>query len=72
MEGGEAEEDEEDQTPSGLNMMEADAEFAIAQAKKMAEQRAILDSIHDETEVSANRKLIGQRPTPSSTSSTRR
>ncbi|KAE8805134.1 hypothetical protein D1007_18877 [Hordeum vulgare] len=43
------------------SMAEAEAEFDVAQSMEMAEQQAILDSIRDETEVEANRRLIRQR-----------
>ncbi|KAE8770820.1 Cysteinyl-tRNA synthetase [Hordeum vulgare] len=55
------EEDEAKQPASGFNMAEMEAEFAIAQAKEMAEQQAILKSIRDEIEVEANRELLRQK-----------
>ncbi|KAI5021567.1 hypothetical protein ZWY2020_058297 [Hordeum vulgare] len=61
MEEDEAEEDEEDQPAPGLTMVEAHAEFAIAQAEEMLEQDAILDSIQDEAKVLANHMLIPHR-----------
>ncbi|KAE8795090.1 hypothetical protein D1007_30030 [Hordeum vulgare] len=64
-------EQEEEPKAAGLSMAEAEAEFAVAQSKEMTEQQAILDSIRDEAEVEANRRLIRQRqarPTPSSMS----
>ncbi|KAE8774314.1 hypothetical protein D1007_53340 [Hordeum vulgare] len=42
-------------------MAEVEAEFAVSQSEKMAEQQAILDSIQDEAAVEANRRLIRQR-----------
>ncbi|KAE8820360.1 Cysteinyl-tRNA synthetase [Hordeum vulgare] len=45
----------------GLNMPETEVDFAVAQAKEMTEQEAILNSIRDEAEVKANRRLIRQR-----------
>ncbi|KAE8785097.1 hypothetical protein D1007_41259 [Hordeum vulgare] len=44
-----------------LNMAEAKAKFAIAQAEQITEQQVILDSIRDETEVKANHRIIWQR-----------
>ncbi|KAE8790175.1 hypothetical protein D1007_35504 [Hordeum vulgare] len=46
-----------------LSMAEAEAKFPVTQSKEMTEQRAILDSIRDEAEVEANRRLIQQSPT---------
>ncbi|KAE8769914.1 putative laccase-11 [Hordeum vulgare] len=64
----EEEEDEQQEQPEameeeapGLSMAKAEAEFAVAQPKEMTEQQAILDSIRDEAEVEANRRLIPQR-----------
>ncbi|KAE8796648.1 hypothetical protein D1007_28267 [Hordeum vulgare] len=42
-------------------MMEAEAEFAIAQSEKMAKQQTSLNSIRDEAEVETNRRPIRQR-----------
>ncbi|KAE8790119.1 Cysteinyl-tRNA synthetase [Hordeum vulgare] len=47
--------------PPGLNMTEADAEFAVAQDVEMGEQQAIVESIQDEAEVEANQELIRQK-----------
>ncbi|KAE8775920.1 hypothetical protein D1007_51531 [Hordeum vulgare] len=55
------EEDDPEEKAPDLSMMEAEAEFVITQSKKMAEQQGILDSIRDEAEVEANRRLIRQR-----------
>ncbi|KAE8789099.1 hypothetical protein D1007_36788 [Hordeum vulgare] len=44
-------------------MAEAEAVFVVAQSEEMAEQQDILDSIRDEDEVEANRRLIRQRQT---------
>ncbi|KAE8796829.1 hypothetical protein D1007_28128 [Hordeum vulgare] len=49
--------EEENDTP-GFNMTDAGEEFVVAQADKILEQRAILDSIRDDDEVEANRRLI--------------
>ncbi|KAE8786008.1 hypothetical protein D1007_40190 [Hordeum vulgare] len=38
-------------------MAETEAEFVVAQSKEMTEQQTILDSIQDEAEVEANRRL---------------
>ncbi|KAE8788086.1 Cysteinyl-tRNA synthetase [Hordeum vulgare] len=51
----------EDETASGFNIAEANAEFAAAQVEEMAEQHDILESIQNEVEVEANRKLIRQK-----------
>ncbi|KAE8805499.1 hypothetical protein D1007_18423 [Hordeum vulgare] len=45
----------------GLSMAEVEAKFAVTQSEKMAEQQVILDSIREEAEVEANRRLIRQR-----------
>ncbi|KAE8787112.1 hypothetical protein D1007_38989 [Hordeum vulgare] len=42
-------------------MVKAEAEFAVAQSEEIEEHHAILDSIRDEAEVKANRRLIRQR-----------
>ncbi|KAE8807147.1 Auxin response factor 4 [Hordeum vulgare] len=55
------EEEDPEEEASGLSMTKAEAEFAVAQSKKMTEQQAILDSIRDEAEMEANRRLIWQR-----------
>ncbi|KAE8786014.1 hypothetical protein D1007_40196 [Hordeum vulgare] len=55
------EEPKDDDDPPSFNMAEAEEEFAVAQADEMAEHQAILDSIRDDTEVEANRRLIRQR-----------
>lgn len=54
-------EDETEIHAPGLNMAEADADFVVAQAEEMVEQQVILDSIRDEAELEANRRLIRQR-----------
>ncbi|KAE8808115.1 Cysteinyl-tRNA synthetase [Hordeum vulgare] len=43
---------------SGFNMEQAKAEFIVSQAEEMAEQHAILESIHDEAYVEAKRSFI--------------
>ncbi|KAE8772714.1 Cysteinyl-tRNA synthetase [Hordeum vulgare] len=53
-----AQEDEVDQPSTGFNLAEADAEVTVAQAEEMAEQHAILESIQDELEVSANHDAL--------------
>ena len=45
---------------SGFNMVQAEAEFAVAQYNEMAEQQAILESIQDEGYVKANQVFLRQ------------
>ncbi|KAE8790762.1 hypothetical protein D1007_34971 [Hordeum vulgare] len=51
---------EMEELASGFNMTDADVEFAVAQAKEMTEQHAILESIQDEAEAMVNREVIRQ------------
>ena len=48
---------------SPFNMEQAEAEFAVAQSDEMAEQQAILESIHDEAYVEANRTFLRRQLT---------
>ncbi|KAE8775548.1 Cysteinyl-tRNA synthetase [Hordeum vulgare] len=43
-----------------FNMVDVEAEFAVAQADEMAEQQAILESIQNEDYVEATRRFIQQ------------
>lgn len=58
----EPEKEEEDPAPpaAGFGMPEALAELEVAQAAEAAEQQAILDSLHSEAEVEANRRILRQ------------
>ncbi|KAE8770519.1 Cysteinyl-tRNA synthetase [Hordeum vulgare] len=58
---------EEEEPAPWFNMTEADAEFVVAQAKEMGKQQAILESIHDEAEVEANRELIRKKQSEADT-----
>nr|XP_045090176.1 armadillo-like helical domain-containing protein 4 [Aegilops tauschii subsp. strangulata] len=51
-------EEEAEQPAPGFNMVEAEAEFTVAQAANMAKQHAILESIQDEAYVEANRQFL--------------
>ncbi|KAE8790922.1 Cysteinyl-tRNA synthetase [Hordeum vulgare] len=55
------EEDEAEQTAPGLNITEAEEEFAITQAEETTEQQDILESIQDEAYVEANSRFLQQK-----------
>ncbi|KAE8798532.1 hypothetical protein D1007_26208 [Hordeum vulgare] len=55
------EDDDPNEEAPSLSMAEAEAEFTITQSKEMTEEHAILDSIRDDAEVKANRRLIRWR-----------